>query len=157
MTLRSRASVRSGFTLIELLLVIAILAGLAGVSLGYFRNAAREAELATDASTLAVRLKEMRHRSISGEGNLQFGMRASGGGNSYELFSTPGLYEDENASIIETVFMASGVRITDPASGNREFIFSRRSGTTTSGSITLATDGMIRTISVTSRGVISIQ
>lgn len=147
----------TGFTLLELLIVMAILAILGTISVGYFGNFARSITMTELETKLASDLKEVRAKSINGEGDLKWGAHfVSGVDNYYELFSTPTDYASPSKTVTATNFLSNGIVFTTPSAGNNiDIIFDKIYGSTTPAAITIFSSGIYATTTISSNGNIN--
>lgn len=145
-----------GFTLLELLIVIAIVGILAVGGVASYRNFGKDTELVSVADILRGDLKHMQSKAMIGEGGTKWGVHLVSGATSYyELFSTPTTYADGSMTVAATTTLAKGITFSDPASGfSKDIIFAKISGATTATTTTLVSEGLSKTITVTSIGTI---
>jgi len=144
-----------GFTLLELLMVIGIIAILAAAGFGVYGNFVENVQLEAAEKNIIFDLKNVRSRSMAGESELKWGIHFVGSTSTdyYELFSTPTDYSSASTTIEETVFLQSGTVFTSPSSGSTtDAIFNKITGTATSTSVTISSDGETKTINISSIG-----
>lgn len=142
-----------GFSLLELLIVIAIMALLAAVGSGFYREFVKNVEIQSATKMIASDLRQMRAKSMIGESGYKWGVRfvKSASGDYYIQFSTDGITSTTTA----TTTLSSGLSFSDPASGYKEVIFNKITGTiptATTTSITL--EGKTATTTVSTIGTI---
>ncbi len=137
-----------GFSLLELLIVIAIMAILAAVGAGFYRGVAKNIEIQSVSKMIASDLRQMRAKSMAGESGYKWGARfvKDAGGDYYITFSTDGT----NSTTTATTTLSSGITFSDPASGYKEIIFNKITGT-----IPTATTTSIRIESTTATTTVS--
>lgn len=145
-----------GFSLLEILLVIAILSILGVAGVGYYLNFVKSVGVKNFSQGLVSDLKYARGRSMGGESSLKWGAHVVNSTTDYyEIFSTPTNYSDSAKSVFSTTTLPQGLSFTDPASGaSKDIIFSRISGTTTSATIAVISDGRYSTTTVSSLGLV---
>lgn len=142
--------------MLEILIVIAILAGLSAAGAGYFHNTVTTIESQATSKTLMSDIKNVRAKSMAGENNMKWGIRAVNSADDYyEIFSTPTNYIDVFTAVHSTTTLPRGVIFTDPGEGlNKEIIFSKISGTATAMTLSLSSLGDTATITVTAQGTV---
>lgn len=147
-----------GFTLLEVLIVVAILVTIAGAGVGYYRAYVKSVELSTTTKTLQNDLRYAQSRAMIGEGGLRYGAHLVNGGSGqhyYTLFSTPTTYSDGSTSVFSTTTLPLGVLFSTPANNTTlDIVFSRISGTTTPATISLISEGVTQSLTVSSLGTI---
>lgn len=147
-----------GFSLLELLIVIAIIAVLAAAGAGYYRGFVKSVELQSVSKTLAEDLKQVRSKSMIGEGGVKWGahvVNTSGGSQYYILFSTPTNYADAGKVAISTTTLSTGLTFSDPSAGaNKDIIFAKISGTTTATTVVVMSEGKYATTTISSIGAV---
>jgi len=145
-----------GFTLLEIVLVMGILAILASVSFGFYRNFARSIELESTSTTLIADLKSAQAKSMAGTDNRKWGIHiVNGTSDYYELFSTPSTYSDPTASVSETVYLPGSIQFSSPTEGNtRDVLFTKITGAATAASVSLIFQATTRDITIKSVGTI---
>lgn len=148
-----------GFSLLELLIVIAIIAILATLGGGMYRNYAKNVELSSVAQTISADLKHMQSKAMIGEDLRKWGMHFVNGPSAnddyYELFSTPTTYADAGKVVKETTYLSLGVEFSDPLSGTtKDVVFNRISGTTTATTVGVTAEGNTQMVTVTPLGTI---
>lgn len=145
----------NGFSLIELMLVIAILVILATIVNGYYVNYLKNTQLDSSGKLVVSTLTKARDRAMAGENDRKWGVHfVNGADDYYEFFSSPADYANASTSVMETIFLDSGVSFSTPASGaSSTVIFTKISGTTTPASVVLISSfGGTSTVSVSAQG-----
>jgi prepilin-type N-terminal cleavage/methylation domain-containing protein len=147
---------RGGFTLLEVLLVTAIMALIAGFSVGIYRNYGKGIELNAARKNIIYDLRQMQARAASGENRRNWGAHfVNGAQDYYELFSTPTNYADAGKIIASVVNLPATITFTDPAEANNlDIIFSSISGGTGADSVTIGSESNNQTINVTASGAV---
>ncbi len=145
-----------GFSLLELLIVLAIIAVLGTAGVGYYRGFVKSVELQSVTKTLASDLRQVRSKSMIGEGGVKWGahfVNVSGGDQYYELFSTPTNYA--GGTVTATTTLSRGLVFSDPSAGtSKDIIFTKISGTTTPAIVVILSEGQYATTTVSSIGSI---
>lgn len=142
-----------GFSLLELLIVVAIMVILLGAGSGFYQGFGKNVELSSTSQTIAADLRLMQAKAMAGESGYKWGARfvKNVSGDYYLLFSTDGI----NSTTTATTTLSSGIKFSDPASGYKDIIFNKISGTipaATTTSITLS--GITATTTVSTLGTI---
>jgi prepilin-type N-terminal cleavage/methylation domain-containing protein len=143
-----------GFTLLEVLLVAAMLALIAGFSVGIYDNYSRSAQLDATGKNIISSLRQMQSYAMAGNGRLNWGVHfVNTSPNYYELFSSPTNYADAGKVTLGLVYLPGTIYFTTPSAGNTlDIIFSDISGNTSATSLTIAYPGGSRIINVTASG-----
>ena len=146
--LRSRTS---GFTLLEILIVVAILAVVATIGTGIYRNLAKRVEFDEARAVFVSDLKHARALAMSGENALAWGIRIQNStDDTHALFSGTSYVA---GTVNTTTTLPTGVTWESPTEGNNtDVVFSRITGTTTAATITMTSEGVSQTITVTAVG-----
>jgi prepilin-type N-terminal cleavage/methylation domain-containing protein len=145
-------SAQQGFSLLELLIVIAIVAVLATVGAGSYRNFASQG--------IAADLKQMQSKAMTGEGGYKWGVHFVNGtpDDYYLLFSTASTTytTDGTSTTTATTTLSKTILFSDPVAGtSKDIIFNKISGTISSATTTVITsEGAFATTTVTSVGTI---
>ena len=128
-TINHHLSTHRGFTLLELVIVVVIIAILAVVGLGYFRNVVKSNEIELSAKSIASALIDVRSRAIAAENNMKWGIHFvnDAAGDYYEVFYTPTDYNDASKVIVDKVYLPQGVELTDVAT-TADIIFNKITG-----------------------------
>jgi prepilin-type N-terminal cleavage/methylation domain-containing protein len=147
---------RGGFTLLEVLLVTALMAMIAGFSVGVYRNYGKGIELNAVKKNIVYDLRQMQVRASAGENRRNWGAHfVNGAQDYYELFSSPTNYADAGKTTFITVYLPSTVIFTKPAdSSNLDIIFSSISGNASADFVTLSSEGNGQTVNVTASGAV---
>lgn len=146
-----------GFSLLEILIIVAIMALLAGAGAPFYRGIVKNVQLESATKIFAADLRQMRSKSMSGEGNAKWGIRVvnvNEGNQYYELFWTATNYA--GGTIVSTTTLSSGVMFSDPSTGtSKDIVFSKISGTTTEATVTFVGENLTQTISISPIGSIN--
>jgi len=145
----------SGVTLLEIIIVMSILAILATMATGYYRNYLKSVELQNAAKNIIFDLKGVQVKAMSGENQLKWGVHfVNSSSDYYETFSTPTNYADPSKVVENTIYLPSTVIFTNPSEGNTaDIIFERIKGTISSlATITISSENNSQTITVTVQG-----
>lgn len=142
-------SAHRAFSLLEILIVIAIISLLASAGMGFYRGYMKEVELKSASKMIESDLRAMRSKSMIGESGYKWGVRfvKNTAGDYYITFSTDGT----NSTTTATTTLSAGVVFSDPATGFKEVIFNKITGTiatATTTSITTENRTATTTISV---------
>ncbi|HTW96215.1 MAG TPA: prepilin-type N-terminal cleavage/methylation domain-containing protein [Candidatus Methylomirabilis sp.] len=145
-----------GFTLLEVLLVAALLAMIAGFSIGIYDNYGRNADLNSTAKNIIYDLRQMRSAAAAGENRRNWGMHlVNGSQDYYELFSSPTNYADPEKTMILSEYLPAGLHFVSPAEGiSQDVIFASITGDTAAAAITIASSGSSVTINITASGAV---
>lgn len=150
-------TISRGFTLLELLIVVAIMSLLAAAGSGFYNGMVKNIQVESTAKILAADLRQMRSKSMIGDGNANWGahvVNVNGGNQYYELFSTPTNYA--GGTIIGTTTLSKGIVFSDPSIGtSKDIIFSKISGTTTPTTVTFSRENSSQIISISGIGTIN--
>ncbi len=143
-----------GFTLIELMLVISILVIISSIGVGSYINYGKSVQINSVVQTLVFDLKQTQSKAMTGEGGYKWGVHfVNDEKDYYEIFSTPTDYTDSSKEIISTNYLSSGVLFSDPADSNtKNIIFNQISGSTTETIISVVSQDLTKTITVSSVG-----
>ena len=139
----------------EILIVVGILAILAAMGFGIFRNFVKNVEFESVNKIIIADLKEARAKSISGEEGLKWGIHfVNSSSDYYELFSTPTNYAGVSTTVKITTYLPTAIVFTAPSeASSTDVIFNRVSGAATSTNIIVSSsDGDNKTITITSNG-----
>jgi prepilin-type N-terminal cleavage/methylation domain-containing protein len=144
----------NGFTLLEVLLVVALLAVLAGFSVGVYRNYGTGIQLDATKKNIIYDLRQMQTRAAGGQGRLNWGAHfVNGAQDYYELFSSPSNYSDGGKITLSLVYLPGTVIFTRPAnSANQDIIFGSITGATTADYITISADNNAKSVNATASG-----
>lgn len=147
---------KTGFTLLELLLTISILAIIAGFGVSSYRNYGKNAELELTGKSIINDLRHIRIKASSGNERRAWGIHfVNGMDDYYELFSTPTTYSDGSKIITDTIYLPRSVELNNPSEGmTTDILFSSITGATTNHSITIESEGVQKTITVTTSGTV---
>jgi prepilin-type N-terminal cleavage/methylation domain-containing protein len=150
-----------GFTLIELIIVGAIIAILAGASIGAYVSGHRKTVLITTADQIQQVLRLARQRAVSQQEGLGWGVHFEHSTSTTPWYSIYKGSPYNSANVTEFYSLPTQVRFVTPSAGATLNIeFAKRTGTTggaTSVIVELAPEGTQRTISVSAEGVIDVQ
>lgn len=152
-----KISNQSGFTLLEILLVVGILVVLAAISRDFYGSFVSGAQLDANAKTIIYDLRNTRDKAMNGQDARRWGVHfVNGASDYYETFSTPTDYSDGSKTIGVTTYLSSGVSFSYPAEGvNSDIIFEKISGTASATSIIISGQQNLKTISISSQGLIN--
>lgn len=148
-----------GFTMIELLISMAILVIIASVGFVYLGGYRRTADIDATLQKMVSFTREAQMRAKSGQDGMVWGVHwenPSAGEDFYSLFKN--IYNATNT--VETIKLGSGVKFTDPTTGNYdEVIFQRITGNpnVTTTSVTISSkvnESITKTITVNALGQI---
>jgi prepilin-type N-terminal cleavage/methylation domain-containing protein len=143
-----------GFTLLEVLLVIALLAIMAGFSVGTYRNYGANIQMEATRKNIIYDLRQMQTRAASGQGRLNWGAHfVNSTQDYYELFSTPTNYADAGKVTLSLVYLPGIIVFTQPSSGtNQDIIFASIAGGTTAAYVSINASNVTKTVNVTASG-----
>jgi len=146
-----------GFTLLEVLIVIGILSVISVLGSSIYSSYTKNIEINTTAQVISSDLKQMQSKAMTGDSGLKWGIHfVNNTRNYYELFSTPTDYNDASKIVATTNYLPNGILFSDPtSSSNKDIIFSRITGNTSASSVSITSNGIIQTISVSSVGTVS--
>ncbi len=153
--LKIQNSIQRGFSLLELLIVIAIVAVIGTIGAGSYRNFGKTVELTSTAQMIASDLKQMQSKSMIGERGYKWGVRfeKASPNDRYMTFST--LTDYASGTTTSTTTLSNGITFSDPATGFKDIIFNKISGTISAATTTVVTsEGVFATTTVTSVGAI---
>lgn len=137
----------AGFTLIEMLLSVAVIGLLVGMSVPVYRNMFVKNDLDVAATTVAETLRRAQVQSQSSDGDISWGVKVQTG--KISLFKgTSYITQDPNYE--EKFDMPASIAI----SGTSEIVFTKFTGETTGGTITLSSDTDSKDITVNSKGMV---
>lgn len=143
-----------GFSLLELLIVMSIMVVLLAAGSGFYRGFGKNVELSSASQNIAADLRQMQSKAMIGDSGYKWGARFvknASGSDYYLLFSTDGT----NSTTTATTTLSSGITFLDPASGSKDIIFSKITGTTTAATTTSITlEGMVATTTISALGTI---
>jgi prepilin-type N-terminal cleavage/methylation domain-containing protein len=118
-----------GLTLLEILLVMAILGILAAAGIGIFYGSVRSQELGITSDMIVSDLRLARSKAMTGEDRRNWGVHfVNDESDYYELFSSPGDYDDASKSVNATIYLSGAVSFTAPAASSSA-VFSKIIGT----------------------------
>jgi len=146
-----------GLTLIEVLLALTVLVIMGTLSIGAYRNYAKNVELDMTVKTIRAELSELRGKALNGESRLNWGAHFVNSTNDYyELFSSPTNYSDVNKVIKSTTYLKTTVNFSSPGSGsNTDVIFNKITGGVDSNvGITITSEGQDKSINISTIGAI---
>ena len=151
----------NGFSLLELLIVITIVVLLASIGIGYYLNYGKSVEINSSAQIIVFDLKQVQSKAMIGEGGYKWGIHfvnpLGTAKDYYEIFST-GTDYSTSPTIISTNYLPSSATFNSPGdNSSTDIIFSKISGSATAASVAITSFGFIKTIDVSSIGIISIQ
>lgn len=138
----------------ELLIVIAIISILGVAGIESYRGFGKKAVLQTTARSIGADLRYMQSKSMSGEEGRKWGTHFVSGdstyGDYYTLFSTTGFA----TTTIATTTLPQGVLFSDPLSSTKDIVFNKVSGTATTATVSVVSEGVPQTVNVTAIGTI---
>lgn len=124
---------QAGFTLIELAITVAILSILFTVATPLFRGFYRNTEMDSFYQTMIFDLKRARSLSMAGDKGHRWGVHlvnAAEATDYYQVFSSPGAFDDPSTSIESIIYLPSPIVFTDPVpSSTVDIIFAGIKGT----------------------------
>ena len=143
----------------EVVIVLAVVVLLSSIGAGYYVNYGKNIEMDSVASAIVSDLKLARSKSMIGEESVKWGLHfVNGATDYYEVFSTPTDYSSGSKVILSTNYLSSGAVFSDPAdSSTEDIIFNRISGSTSLASVAITSFGIVKIISVSSIGNISVE
>jgi len=152
--MRTRQTFGSGITLLEILLVVAVLAVFGAIGVSYYRNFSKSIELDSAAQTLSFSMKEARTKAMGGDSGLKWGIHlVNGPQDYYEIFSANDTYA--SSTVASRVYLPSSVSFITPSESTTiDVIFSNIAATTTAQTITLSSNGQVKSLYVTAQGTI---
>ncbi len=142
---------KRGFTLLEILIVVAILAVVATIGTGIYRNLAKRIEFDEAKAVFISDIKLARASAMSGESALPWGIHIENStDDTYAIFSGVSY---ASGTVDATTTLPIGVSWTSPSEGSStDILFSRITGTTTPATVTMTSEGVSQTITVTAVG-----
>lgn len=147
-------SFQKGFSLLELLIVISIMVVLLAAGSGFYRGFGKNVELSSTSQNIAADLRQMQSKAMIGDSGYKWGVRFvknASGGDYYLLFSTDGT----NSTTTATTTLSSGITFSDPASGFKDVVFGKITGTTTAATTTsIILEGIVATTTISALGAI---
>jgi prepilin-type N-terminal cleavage/methylation domain-containing protein len=150
---------RSGFSLLELLIVVSILVIVASMGFGLYFNYGKSVQVTSLAETIVFDLKQAQSKSMTGVGNLKWGIHfVNADLDYYEIFSSPTDYSNIEKVIVSTNYLSDGIIFSTPTSNSTiDIIFNKISGSTIGSSVSITSNEITKTISVSSLGSVSVQ
>lgn len=147
---------KKGFSLLELLLTIAVIVVIGGIGSGFYIQFSRGIELDETSKAIVADLKLVRENALAGKNQMKWGIRFTNASQDYyELFSTPTVYGGTSSTIVSTTYLNSIISFDVPtSSASLDVVFNKISGNTTSTSIVLRRDALIKTITIATSGLI---
>ncbi|OGI67656.1 hypothetical protein A3A05_00665 [Candidatus Nomurabacteria bacterium RIFCSPLOWO2_01_FULL_41_12] len=150
---------KKGFSLLEVVIVIAIVAVMSSIGVGFYVNYNKNVEIDSVAKIIIFDLKQVQSKAMIGEGGFKWGIHfANAADDYYEIFSTPTDYSNGAKVIVSTNYLSSGATFSDPATDmTKDIIFNKISGGTSASSVAIVAGSSTKTISVSSIGNVSVQ
>lgn len=143
-----------GFSLLEVLIVVAIMSILLVGGNGFYRGFSKSVELTSTSQMISADLRRMQSKAMVGDSGYKWGVRFvknASGSDYYLLFSTDGT----NSTTTATTTLSSGISFSDPASGYKDVIFNKISGTLAAATTTSVTlEGIVSTTTISALGTI---
>jgi len=148
---------KRGFSLLELLVVVAVIAIISAAGVATYQSFFTSVDIQGTSKAIVSNLNLMEARAMAGQGGFNWGAHFVNGSpdDYYELFSTPTTYADAGTVIVQKDYIPLGMAFSDPASETtKDVIFNKITGTTTATTISVTTQGLVQTITVTSIGTV---
>lgn len=137
-----------GFTLLELLLCVAIISGLAGLSLPVYRNLIKKNDLDIAVNTVVSSLRRAQVLSQAVDGDTTWGLKTQSGSVVIfkgESFTTRDTNFDETFEVPTTISI----------SGTTEIVFTKFTGFPQStGTINLSSESDVRSVTINGKGMV---
>ena len=144
--------------MLELLIVLAIIVSIAAAGSGMYRNFGKSVELSSTSQVISADLRQMQAKAMAGEGGFKWGGHFVNAtpDDYYVLFSTSGAtYADGTTVSVATTTLSKTIAFSDPSDSTfKDIIFNKISGTTTTATISITSEGLTQTVNVSSVGTI---
>lgn len=145
-----------GFTLLELVITISILAILSVTGVSSYRSYTKNVEVTSTVQNMVTHLRQAQAKAMANDSGYKWGVQFVNNPTEdhYTIYST--LTTFGSAVDTETFYLPKNVAFSNPANSQSvDVLFTRISGTTTATSVTLFSENITKTISITSTGIIN--
>lgn len=147
-----------GFTLLELIITISILAILSITGVSSYRSYTKNVEVTSTVQSIVTHLRQAQAKAMANDSGYKWGVMFVNNPTEdhYTIYSTLGVFG--GAVDTETFYLPKNVSFSSPANNqSTDVLFTRISGTTTATSVTLFSENITKTISITSAGIVNQQ
>ena len=146
---------KRAFTLLELILVVATMTILTVGGVGSYRNFGKNKQLTSTAEIISADIRYAQSKAMIGDGGYKWGVHfvSTTTKSYYETFST--LTNYASGTTTATTTLSDKIIFSDPTMGNsKDILFSKISGNTTATSVSITSEGLIKTINVSAIGTV---